>query len=457
MKGKIPAWLSENIALKLIALVIACAIWLFVRNSDDPIDTELFSNVEITIINEDSIADIGKVVEPEGSGTVTLKVRERRSVLRRLSRTGSDFYVEADLENINEMNSVPLTVTCNNSSVTWDEIEISPASLKVTLEDKVEQAFPVSVTVTGQPTTGYEVGTTSVVEGKNILIAGPTSLVNIIGQVQAPIAVSSAAGDATLTAQLRVMDKNGSTMTDSQMSRLEFKDSSGVLLQDRSVLVNVDVWKIRSEIPVLVETVGEPAEGYVVTEINTIPRTLALTGSDESLKEVAKGLQIKEPVNISGVSDDLSVDIDLTETFAEYEGLRMAEGDEPTVTVEVTVEKSGDMTYSMPLSSIEVKNRPTDVKLAFTPADVIPISVHSDSLDVFDMNPEEIRAVIDLKPCSEEGSYEIPVEVTLPEGYELNSAVTITVNVTPVKQEAETEGEKQAEIHAAPEEESEEE
>ena len=138
--------LTGNLVLKLIALVMGFLIWLMVTNSDDPTRSLILSNVPITIVNEDSIADIGKVVEPEGSSTVTLKVTERRSVLNRLARNGSDFYVEADLENINEMNTVPLTVNCTNPNVTWDEISINPSALKVKLEDKMEQAFVAAVT-----------------------------------------------------------------------------------------------------------------------------------------------------------------------------------------------------------------------------------------------------------------------------------------------------------------------
>ena len=130
MAHKLKKMLTDNIGLKVIALVLAILIWLFVSNQNDPVRSMILSNVPISIVNEDSFADIGMVAEPEGSGTVTLKVTERRSVLNRLARNGSNFYVEADLENINEMNTVPLKVTCDNSAVTWDEISISPASLK---------------------------------------------------------------------------------------------------------------------------------------------------------------------------------------------------------------------------------------------------------------------------------------------------------------------------------------
>mgnify|MGYP002234431625 FL=1 len=136
------------------------------------------------------------MVELDGSGTVNLKVTERRRTLERLSR--ADFYVEADLENLTDMNTVPLTVTCTNSAVTWDEIEISPSSLKVTLEDKVEQAFVVSVSTSGMPADGHAVGTTEVQPGRSIYIAGPQSVINIINQVVATVNVGGLREDTTL-------------------------------------------------------------------------------------------------------------------------------------------------------------------------------------------------------------------------------------------------------------------
>ena len=39
-----------------------------------------------------------------------------------------------------------------------------------------------------------------------------------------------------------------------------------------------------------------------------------------------------------------------------------------------------------------------------------------------------MKLTVDLTPCAQEGTYELPVTVELPEGYELASEVTIMVN-----------------------------
>ncbi len=430
MVNKLWGRLNNNFSLKLIALGIAAVIWLLVTNSNDPTHSMLISNVAINIVNEDSIEDIGKVVEPEGSGTVTLRVTERSSVLRRLARNGSDFYVEANLENLTEMNTIPLTVTCSNSAVTWDEINIQPSSLKVNLEDKVEQAFAVTVTSSGSPGNGYAVGRTQVLDGKNILIAGPKSLISIINQVIAPVTVSGLSADSTFTSTLRVTDKNGAELTESQMSRLEFKDSTGNVLADRRVSVGIELWKVFSEVPIRVATTGTPEEGYFITQITTIPQTMTLIGTDEALAQMGGVLTVEGALNVDGASENVSAELDLAETLSQYDELKLPADADTAISVEVEIEKSGDKRLEVQMSDVILQNRPNDRKLVFTPADILPVVVHSNDEEkapIGRIRSSDISVSLDLTECAEEGNYEIPAQVTLPDGYELSSDVTVAV------------------------------
>ncbi len=428
MKERIKSLFTENVVLKLIALLTGFLIWLFVTNSDDPVKTILISNVPITITNESSVADIDKVVQPEGSGTVTLRVSERRSVLNRLSRTGSDFSVVADMEMITDMNTVPLTVTCTNSSVTWDEIELSPSSLKVKLEDKVEQAFPISVTTSGSTASGYAVGTTEPDIGRTILLAGPVSLINIIDKVTAPVNVNGMQEDAQLSSTLRVYDKNGSELTDSQLGLLEFKTSDGIALIDRGVTVSVVMWKVQSDIRLKIFTYGEPEDGYRVGSVTTIPDTISLAGTDEALNELQGTLEVLEQISVAGADSNLEVELDLSETLTEMENLKMLPDADSTLTVNIVIEKSDDVAMDYPLSEIELQNEPENMKLVFTPADKIVLSIHSEDPADRQLSTEDVSVSIDLSECSEPGNYEIPVEVTLPDGYELSETVVLKVS-----------------------------
>ena len=427
MGRKIRKAILGNLWLKFLSLLIAIGIWLMVTNVNNPTRTTLFPNIPITIVNQDSVADIGKVIEAQGSGTVTLKVTEKRSVLENLSKDGSDFYVEADMNNITEMNTVPLTVACSNTAVTWDEIDITPSSLKVTLEDKVEQTFVASVSAEGVPVSGYEVGTSTIKEGKNIVIAGPGSLINIINQVVAPVNVEGMEEDRTVLSTLKIYDKNGDTFTDAQLASLEFKDERGNVLVNHTVEVMVDLWRIRTDVPIRVQTVGAPAWGYRVSGITTIPETISVAGTEEALEAVGAMFDVADPVDVTGAAEDVTVEIDLTATLADMAGLKLISDADPSVQVEVAIEANGDVTLPIPLSAIHFTGKPEGMDLVFTPADEVSVKVHALSEEAQKLSADALVLSVDLSPCAVEGSYELPVQVTLPEGYELAADVTLTV------------------------------
>ena len=450
MIRKIGSFFVNGIVLKLVALLIAFLIWLFVTNSNNPVRSITIQNVPINIINEDSIADIGKVVEPEGSDTVTLKVTERRSILNRLTR--NNFYVEADLENINALDSVPLTVSCDNSAVSWDEIAISPVSLKVSIEDMVELTFAVSVTASGEVSPGYAVGKTEVIQGKTILIAGPASLVSILGQVIAPISVSGLQEDKELTAVLRVFDKNGSEFTEGQMSRLSFKTIDGSVLEDHALQVRISLWEVRNDIPIRVNTYGDVGKGYVIAGLSVLPEAISLAGTPEAFETLGSELIVKDPVSVVGLTQDLTQEIDLTETLEQYQDIKLPADADATVTVQVDIERSGYSTVDIALSDVNMLNRPENRKLVFTPADKISVGVKADDPAADLIGPEDIRVKIDLSVCEQPGSYEIPVSIELPEGYSQSDELIIKVSSSDVADE-----EQPQEIRRSPEAEGEEE
>lgn len=424
MKNKIIEKLAGNVLLKFTALLIAFFIWLLVTNTENPVSTELYTNVPITIVNQDSIADIGKVVEAEGSGMVTVRVTERRSIRDRLKN--SDFYVEADMENINEMNSVPLTVICSNPAVSWDEIQIWPSSLKLTLEDKVEQQFAITVSTVGE-SSGYEVGATEIAQGKNIYLAGPRSIMQIIDKVVAQVPASGLKNDVTKTVALKVYDKNGSELNENQLNSLEFKDSSGAVITNREVQVSLKMWRIANDVKMQVETTGTPAFGYRVSAINTIPATISLAGTEKALEALGNVLDLSEAISVAGVKESFSQEIDLTATVALLPELKLLNGADPIVTVEIQVEKNGDTSVSVPIGEVEFLNQPRNMSLVFTPAEKLTIPVHALSEDARELVSGDLKVRVDLSPCSEEGTHELLAEVELPEGYELASEVTLTV------------------------------
>lgn len=425
--------LTRNAGLKVLSLVVAFLIWIIVVNIDNPTNSKLYKDIKIQIINEDSVTEIDKVFDLISDDTVVVKVTERRSVLDSLR--ASDFTVIADMENLNEMNSVPLTVFCSNSRVTLDEMQIVPSSMKVKLEQKTQSDFVINVVTTGDPANGYEVGRKEVLQGKTVQVAGAESLINKIDKVVANVNISGINTDQRLESTLVIYDKNGERFTEAQMARIQIKDASGVLLDHNEVMVDITLWEVMSGIPVQVMTVGTPAEGYRLSGVTTLPVTVDLVGTPEALAELNGKIVLKDTISIDGKTESFSQEMDITETLSEISEIRLIENADPTITTSVQIEKIGVQILQMPLSNIEVLNKPENMTLTFSPTDQLTISVYSEK-ETAQVQLSDLKAKIDLAVCAKEGDYEIPVELQLPEGYELVSDVKLTVNArTPVQNE----------------------
>lgn len=431
--------LTNNLGLKLLSVFAACLIWLIVMDSNDPERTQIYRNVPVTIVNQDTITNANKTYTVvDGTDKVSVYVTARRSVRARLS--ASSFTVKADLENYNEaIGSVPLKVTCSDVAVSQENLQIQPPSLKISMEDKIEGNFGIVATVTGKTARGYELGKAFVLTGDTIRIAGPRSLINIIGKVTVPVDVTGLSRNITSQNAIRIEDKNGAVLTESQMSNLELKNNEGIVLQDNLAEVEIEIWKVFEEIPLVAELTGEPAQGYEVTEITVSPRTVNLTAPQEQMEMLGNHLLLKDMLSIAGVSANKEFTIDLNETLSDYTDIRLEADYSPVVTVSVRVDEVGSKTLDFPVAEIELKNAPAGKTLIFSPTDRLAVNVRSSDENLAAIRTEDIHAAIDLSQCGENGSYQLPVEITLPGEYELGEEVTIVVNVADEEQEAEVE------------------
>lgn len=433
---------TRNLGLKVISILSACLIWLVVMDNNDPERTQAYKNVPVVIKNEDTITDANKTFTVvDNTDKVNVYVTARRSVRSRLNT--SSFIVRADLENYNEaIGSVPLEYACTDPAVLPEHIRIVPASLKIKMEDKVEQSFAMVATVQGKAQKGYELGKATILTGDTIKIAGPESLINIIGKVSVVIDdISSLTEDKLGEYPVKIEDKNGATFNESQMGMLELKGANGVLLKNNMVEVGIRIWKIYENIPVEVPMNGTPTEGYRVTNVALTPATVNLVGSEEAMKNLGGKLVLNNTVNLDNVFDNREFTFDINDTLAAYKEIRL-QADTPSVlTMNLRVEADGSRTIDFPVANIRLAHAPEKKKLIFSPADKLQINIQSTEENLENLKAEAVKVSVDLSECTENGSYTVPVEVELPESYELGAEVSIVVNVGDMENETEREAE----------------
>lgn len=421
-KGK----LTDNIGLKIMSVLVGFLVWLIVGNMDNPITTTAFtipaSSVEV--VNEAYVDSTGKMcMLDENQQQIRVTITGEKKKVRKIS--SSDLVAEADLQQAVSLDTdpvmIPIVVTCDGISA--GNIEVTPKNLTVHLREKKTQEFVVSVTSgDSKPGKGYEIGTLSASPEK-IRITGPSSLINKIASVSTTVNVEGKTTDMTVDAPLTITDKNGDTFTDAQMKYLNAVST---------VSVTAKFWKVNSAVRIEADYSGVPAEGYYVDSVTTVPNVISVAGSDEGLALLQEqNNQIGIPpeyIDIEGQSNDLEEKVSITELLPS--GVKLASGSSEDVWVRINILPVGSNSYDLSTTEVEVKNLPKDLQVAFD-TDKIEIRIQEDGAKIEALSEADIQASIDLSDM-EEGSYEVPVEILLPDGYSLVEDVTADIRLMAV-------------------------
>lgn len=413
--------MGNNISLKILSLVIAVVVWLLVVNIDNPVGTKSFVISDVQLLNEAYIDADGKMCMQDSDQTpIRVTIKAQRKTLDKI--TASDFQAVADLQQTVSLDTdpvmVPITVTCNKLSP--GNIEVTPNNLSLHLEDKDTQEFVVNVTTNNtRPDKRYEVGSLTS-NPEKIKITGPKSLINKIDKVNASIDVDGATEDVTQETEVKIIDKNGE----------EFSDTDASYLNISKVYVTARLWKVKTDVKISAEYTGTPDSGYQVESVTTTPNVISIAGSEEALNNLKNQ---NNTIWISGSAVDISdqsSDFEAKLNISDYlpEGLKLTSDSSEDVFVRVNILPEGSTACEILTKNISVENQPEGMQVAFDTAK-IEVRVKKSEDDLKDLDENDIKASIDLEG-KEEGSYEVPVKVSIPKGYELVDEVTTGVEVS---------------------------
>lgn len=415
--------LANNLSLKILSLIVAVLVWLLVVNVDNPIVTKTFVVTDVQLLNEAYIDADGKMcMRDDEQEPIRVTVKAQRKVLDEISSL--DIRAVADLQQAVSLDTNPVMVpiTASISGIQPDNIEVSPQNLSLHIEDKETQEFVVNVTTNGtKPDRGYEIGEL-VSSPEKIRITGPTSLINKIDKVTASVDVNGASSDVTQETDVTVIDKNGE----------EFSDQDMKYMNVSRVYVTARLWKVRTDVKLSAECSGTPADGYQIESVTTTPNVISVTGSDEALEALAvqnNTIAISaDAIDVSGKDKDYEEKIKISDYLPE--GLKLTADSSEDVFVHVNILPQGSKVCDVPTKNITVKNMPDGMQVAFDAAQ-IEVRVKKTEEDLADLREKDIKASIDLKDKGE-GTYEIPVDIKIPDGYELVDDVTTGIEVSKI-------------------------
>lgn len=425
MKKRISSFFSgatNNLWLKLLALLLAVMIWLVVVSIDNPVKDQNFTQIPVGVLNGEVFEAAGEAYElAEASKYVTVTVRAERMVLSQLSR--DDFTATIDMNNYSN-GRVPINVKANRLADRIMSITPRTAYASVHVEELGTKQFSIDYEITGTPADGYSVG--NVTLASNVVrVQGPESQVDTIDRAIVRVSAQGMTRDMRTEAPIVFIDRNG-----------EEVDTTNLGLSRSTISVSVEIWEDK-EVSVTYGYTGTPAEGFAATgKINATINTVTVGGDPEVLSTMASISIPSTEVDITGATENVMKTIDVSAYLPQ--GISIAnEQDETVSTVTVEVVAMSLLNVEVPSSNITIENAPegftvhigggaTSVVTSVRGLPEILASVNGTMLTGhIDMDDVKIKNNIDEWTT---GLYDADVTFAYPEGI-YSSGVTSIVKV----------------------------
>ncbi|MCR5784391.1 MAG: hypothetical protein K6G40_01950 [Eubacterium sp.] len=402
---------TNNIGLKILALVFAAFLWLVVVNIEDPEITRSFL-VSVSIENEDVIEEAGKVYEILGdSDSVRVTVTAKRKTMDKLS--ASDFQAVADfndltedeLEGVQELQIYITTLRYTNQVSISSRVKY----LEVNIEEEEEKTVEVTPSYTGTPADGYLVDTITA-NPEKVTVSGPETVVSKISYAQAEVDVTSMSSDVDINADVVLYDESGEVIADDRLT-----------IDSDTVKVSI-VFSEQKTVKLTYSTEGTPASGYEVVDVSGNVSEVSVRGAGDEFEGLDFVIISGYDLNVDGQSQTVTK----TLSIADYlpDGVSLAEGEPEEVTVTISIEPYSEKTLTINTSNIDVSGLSSDDYTIEESSVSVTVSAPEDVISSIDSG--DIEMSMDLSDYSD-GTHTVTVDVTLPDDVELADDVTVTV------------------------------
>lgn len=327
---KLKSIFLDNLGAKILALLIAVALWAGLITQDPTLTREkLFTDVAVSVNGADTLKRNGYIVL-EDVYDVLDNVNVKVSVPQAQYTTAqaSNYSIRIDLSRITGAGEQEVKILSTNSSTYGTVTEITPATVTLTVDEYVTRyRIPVTVTTEGEAPEGFYAAEPST-DPPMIAVSGPKTLVERIVSAQVVAQQSTLpAREGTVRRALTftLVDENG----DAIQSDMLQVTSESVLLD--SVIVEQVVYSQREvEMSQLGLVNGEPADGYEIKGVYVTPAVVTIAGREAAISDI-NILYADGSINVSGLTESVSKSIKVRQSST----IKYASTDAVTVAVEI--------------------------------------------------------------------------------------------------------------------------
>ncbi|MDD2422072.1 MAG: CdaR family protein [Heliobacteriaceae bacterium] len=276
----------RNWVYKLAAFILAVMLWLYVQAEQQ--------GVRVLSVPLDAEGlEMGYVVEPDLPKVIEVRVKGPKGTMANLS--SRDFRARVDF---NGLVPGPVTVKVQVDAPPAVEVmALNPVELALVIDVLENRSLPVSYEFKGTSPPGYRVGD-PVLEPKAVVISGPRERVRSIQKVVVQIPLGA---KETIVQSLPVRVAS---------PVLKAGEEESLRISPKSVEVTVPITaEPPKTVPVQAQVTGTPAKGFRVGGTVVEPAGVFISGPAEQVQAV--GVVLTEPVDVSGLSSDVTREVSL--------------------------------------------------------------------------------------------------------------------------------------------------
>lgn len=360
--------LKYNSKIKIISLLSAMVLWMYVMAIVDPEETKLFENIPVTITNKNELNERDLVIYPEQDLTTNIYVTGKLSNLKKVTK--DDINVYGQINNPLEGNNEIYLKVSTSQRVNYD---FKNPVMIVTLEKIISEDKSIKVDITGSGKNNVD----NIMLQDNIdkvSISGPRSLVNKVKRVVGTVKVSGESNNFSQSIKLEPVDANGKVV-------------EGVELEKDSVNVNI-ILLAQKTVPITLKLSDNSESGVNYTMSQN---TVTIKGK----KDIVDSINDIEtqPVKLSEILPGTSKDIYLQVPS----GITI---ETKYITIKKNSEENAVAEYTYTAENIEIRNNTENIdksKIKFPNS----INVSIEYLQsIGSINKDDIKLYIDLNEVS---------------------------------------------------------
>lgn len=378
--------MKKDISIKIVSVLFAVLLWLFVLNNiDNPFQSTSIA-VPIRVLNENTLDEKGLGIRNKNYlKSVEVEVKGRKEQIAAV--TGSDLEATVDFSSIKDSGKRELRVEVVSRKEGIQIGEVRPKTINVEVDKVIKKSFKVELVPVGKVKENYKIIRMAAAP-EMVTLEGLESVINSIANVKATIDVNNLAKSMVIRKECKAYNKN--------------EEEVAGATKNLEVEVSVEVAK---EVPVVALVKGKPAKDFVEISHKASVEKVWVTGLPEVLDSVME--LNTEPVNI----DNINKSSDIKTTLRVPEGVKLVDASKELV-VSVLVEALVQKDFAVKKEDLITLNMDENTfKYEILTASFnAGIKGKQKELNVLD--PYSLRPTIDLTGLGE-GTQKVPVKITL--------------------------------------------